>query len=399
MKKYSFSGKIVDMKGNIVNEKTPPTVKIGLQAMKIVPGKLTNIVLNRLTLDECKKKKVLIEECKKHDKKCESTNKKIRNAIKSFIKDFDITIDNRWEKYQDGDSLDDFVNRFNSLDDFFVRKLSKNLLNQKKKIAKNYDFCSGADCRLSIFSNFDIYKKLWVKGLEKNLSTLFGFNRKLIHDIQKTYSDWEPLTISDDINNYYNNSEVCVFRLAPEDYHCYHSPFKGEIIGYKFIPGSFYSVNPTIVKSKIDVYGRNTRCVLFFKTKFGIVSLIAISATCVGSVQMIESIKKSYQKNKNVNVDILQEIGRFGFGGSTFITLIPENRIIFNKKIIENSKNGKETYVTVGEPLGKINKKARYNKKSDKQFAQSIIDDLKKTNSNKSMYTDKDNKSRVITFY
>ena len=47
-----------------------------------------------------------------------------------------------------------------------------------------------------------------------------------------------------------------------------------------------------------------------------------------------------------------EEKGHFEFGGSTVIMLLNKD-IDFNKKILENSKNGIETIVKMGNSIGK----------------------------------------------
>ena len=47
------------------------------------------------------------------------------------------------------------------------------------------------------------------------------------------------------------------------------------------------------------------------------------------------------------------EMGYFAFGGSTIVILIDKNRISIDSDILENTKNKIETYVKMGESIGK----------------------------------------------
>ena len=46
-------------------------------------------------------------------------------------------------------------------------------------------------------------------------------------------------------------------------------------------------------------------------------------------------------------------MGYFAFGGSTIVLLIDKNKIDIDSDILENTKNKIETYVKMGETIGK----------------------------------------------
>lgn len=76
-------------------------------------------------------------------------------------------------------------------------------------------------------------------------------------------------------------------RLAPQDYHRFHSPCEGSVRGVHHIPGDYYSVKPVAVKSSIDVYGCNKRAILELETpQFGDVLFIMVAAVQVGSIKL-----------------------------------------------------------------------------------------------------------------
>ena len=47
-----------------------------------------------------------------------------------------------------------------------------------------------------------------------------------------------------------------------------------------------------------------------------------------------------------------KEKGFFEYGGSTIILLLKENSVLINQEIIQNSQNGIETPVKMGEMIG-----------------------------------------------
>jgi phosphatidylserine decarboxylase len=100
-------------------------------------------------------------------------------------------------------------------------------------------------------------------------------------------------------------SSVAIFRLAPADYHRFHSPIDGEVGEIVHIPGQYYTgtysavyamkktlsvviVNPQAVNQPgFDVFTANTRSVLYMKhTVTGLpVAFVAIGALLVGSIK------------------------------------------------------------------------------------------------------------------
>ena len=41
----------------------------------------------------------------------------------------------------------------------------------------------------------------------------------------------------------YNGGALCIFRLAPQDYHRFHSPVDGVVGPMTYIAGEYYTVN------------------------------------------------------------------------------------------------------------------------------------------------------------
>lgn len=115
---------------------------------------------------------------------------------------------------------------FNS---FFARKL----LATARPIASLDDptvVTSPADCRLSVFESVESAKQLWIKGQE------FTIPKLLLGD---DTSDTRFESVLKE-----NSFALAVCRLAPQDYHRFHSPFNGVIIDVKNYAGELYTVNP-----------------------------------------------------------------------------------------------------------------------------------------------------------
>jgi phosphatidylserine decarboxylase len=83
---------------------------------------------------------------------------------------------------------------------------------------------SGADCRLMAFETISEATKLWIKGREFTVARLLG----------DAYKDQVER---------YEGGALVIFRLAPQDYHRFHSPVDGTIGPMTYIAGEYYTVN------------------------------------------------------------------------------------------------------------------------------------------------------------
>jgi phosphatidylserine decarboxylase len=66
--------------------------------------------------------------------------------------------------------------------------------------------------------------QLWIKGREFTVARLLGDKYK-------------------DQAERYNGGALAIFRLAPQDYHRFHSPVEGRIGEMTYIAGEYYTVN------------------------------------------------------------------------------------------------------------------------------------------------------------
>lgn len=76
---------------------------------------------------------------------------------------------------------------------------------------------SPADCRLSAFPTIDLATKYWIKGYGFTLARLLG---------------------SEDLAKSFDGGSIVIARLAPQDYHRWHSPIDGTVKSVTEIPGA-----------------------------------------------------------------------------------------------------------------------------------------------------------------
>ncbi|ODV91475.1 hypothetical protein CANCADRAFT_29898 [Tortispora caseinolytica NRRL Y-17796] len=218
------------------------------------------------------------------------------------------------------------ISEFQNFNEFFYRELKPGSrpcdAEGNSKIA-----VSAADCRLAVFQTLDLATSLWIKGRLFSIKRLLG-NTAYAADVKR-----------------YVNGSVCIFRLAPQDYHRFHSPVDGVLLEPEIISGEYFTVNPMAVRSSLDIFGENTRVITAIDSKeFGRVLVVCVGAMMVGSTVITAKTGKFLRRT--------DELGYFKFGGSTLVVLFEENRIRFDHDLVENSRSKLETLVKVGMSIG-----------------------------------------------
>ena len=139
---------------------------------------------------------------------------------------------------------------------------------------------------------------------------------------------------------------VCiVFRLCVQHYHRYAYVDAGKITARRFLPGELHTVRP-IALAALPVFTRNCREYCLMKTAhFGAVAQIEVGAMLVGKVLNYKGAGFPFCKG--------EEKGRFLYGGSTVVLLLEKDRVKLDEELFENTAQGLETPVQMGEILGK----------------------------------------------
>ena len=234
-----------------------------------------------------------------------------QRLIKQFIIDNDIYIS---ECSKD-------VSEFKSLNDFFIRELK-----QDARYIDNNDssIISPADGKILIYENINHDVLFNIKGNK--------------YDIVKLLND-------NNIANMYENCSIVIVRLAPNDYHRFHFSTNGIASNTRLIKGAYYSVSPIALKFRPSVFWENKRTITEIKNDvIGNYLYLEIGATLVGS------IKQTYKPNSRVYKGA--EKGYFEFGGSTVVLLFQEGKVKFDADIVNNSREGYETKIKMGQRIG-----------------------------------------------
>jgi len=288
-------------------------------------------------------------------------NPKSKENIPAFIKTHNLNVDEMLLP----------LDQFATFNEFFYRKLkpSARIVDEpdNPKIA-----LSPADSRMMVFRTLDDSQALWIKGEHFTLSNLFG--------------GWDK---SGDMAKLFAGGSLVIARLAPQDYHRWHFPVTGSPLKRFPIDGAYMTVNPIAVRKNVDVYTLNKRCICPIETKeFGLVVLIAIAATAVGSINF-DNCDCKEKKNNQACVDGACQVGKqvkkfdphgyFAFGGSTTLVLFQPGVIAFDTDLLRNSDQGLETLVKVGNRIGITAKEQKDQGKDQKDQGKKQETDSKQT--------------------
>lgn len=211
------------------------------------------------------------------------------------------------------------IDSFASFNDFFYRKLKP----EARPIGDG--FVSPADGKLIAFQQINDLTDFYVKG--------------------------EPFTVESFLRNaslakQYEGGSMIIVRLAPNDYHRYHFPASGVAAKSVLINGDYLSVSPYAVRGNFArVFCQNKREYTVLETaSYGPVVISPVGATMVGSIH------RSYEAGSSISKG--DEMGYFSFGGSSLLLLIPEGKLTIDQDLIEHTRQGKETFVKMGETIG-----------------------------------------------
>lgn len=233
--------------------------------------------------------------------------------IQSFVDTYNIDMSEAHKK----------ISEFVSFNDFFYRTLKPEARPIEPGVV------SPADGKLLAFEQVNAVSTFFVKG---EAFTLDAFLR-------------DPKLAAK-----YQNGSLLIVRLAPNDYHRFHFPYAGTASPLHHIQGRYYSVSPYALQPNFArVFCQNKRAYTLLQTDdLGQVLLAPVGATMVGSIFSTYSPNTPLQKG--------DEMGYFAFGGSSILMLFEEDAIHIDADLLENTRNGMETFVKMGSKIGLVKK-------------------------------------------
>lgn len=141
-----------------------------------------------------------------------------------------------------------------------------------------------------------------------------------------------------------------VFRLCVQDYHRYVYPDACTHDAPVTLPGVLHTVQP-IALAALPVFCRNSRVYTVLDTEnFGRMIQMEVGAMLVGRICNL------YEDGAHARG---AEKGRFEFGGSTVILLLPAGAADIEPALLEHTQQGLETPVKLGQRIGTARRRAQ----------------------------------------
>jgi phosphatidylserine decarboxylase len=144
--------------------------------------------------------------------------------------------------------------------------------------------------------------------------------------------------------------------LSPRDYHRIHFPLPGRVLGWRYLPGRLWPVNPASVRTVPGLFAGNERLVTLLESPLGLVAIVAVGATVVGRVRAsydpavpVTNLLDGSARGKDYATPIPvakgQELGAFEMG-STVILVFEPGRVSLAPPVAPGAR------VRVGEAIG-----------------------------------------------
>jgi phosphatidylserine decarboxylase precursor len=212
--------------------------------------------------------------------------------------------------------------QYETVNDWFSRTIRPAL---RPITGSSSSIVAPADARYIIYPATGIDLQIWLKGEEFTPNKLIGDTK---------------------MGSKFNNGPIIIARLAPQDYHRFHSPVDGTIVSVSgTLPGPLHSVNFDAIRSNNDaIFNQRIAIIISSQNNTRLVAYVAIGAVCVGSVTITKAVGQNITRG--------DELGYFAFGGSTTVTLFEQGAADFDPSVIQASRMPVESLIPMGTTIG-----------------------------------------------
>lgn len=214
-------------------------------------------------------------------------------SIKFFVKMYHINLDEAEKN----------INDYLSIGDFFIRKLKPGL----RPLPNNPEILHPADSVISQWGPLKQGSLIQAKG--------------------KFYSG-ERFVGTTELFNKIKDGFFLTYYLCPTDYHRVHSPVEGTLLSIQKLGSDLWPVNQWSTDNIEEVFNQNERVVLEIETQQGMVALVFVGATNVGSI-----VLNFDEKKLPLQIKFGETLGWFSMG-STVVMIYSESFQLNQKKLL-----------------------------------------------------------------
>ena len=171
----------------------------------------------------------------------------------------------------------------------------------------------------------------------------------------------EDLVLDDAWARKLRGGPYLTFYLSPRDYHRVHAPMAARWLGYEYLPGDFFPVNPLFSRSVDGIMTRNERVVFHFDSPRGAMALVMVGALAVSNIRIAYdgtetgrsrhgSTRHRVRLEPPREVERGDELGAFQLGSTVILIFEP-------KGIDLDAAMQPGSAVRFGEPIGWMRKR------------------------------------------
>ncbi|MBQ1391932.1 MAG: phosphatidylserine decarboxylase [Lachnospiraceae bacterium] len=175
-------------------------------------------------------------------------------------------------------------------------------------------------------------------------ASVYPITEELSLHIKNTTYSIARLLKSKELAEKYKNGVALVVRLSGGDYHHYCYVADGKKGKNHYLHGVFHALTPLACEKK-PVYQENAREFCRIRTHyFDEIIQMEVGAMLIGRINNLEEGIREVKKG--------EEKGYFSYGGSTIVVLFKEDAVDFDRDLLQNTEQGMETIVKMGERIG-----------------------------------------------
>ena len=134
----------------------------------------------------------------------------------------------------------------------------------------------------------------------------------------------DELVADDELATHLRGGAYATVYLSPRDYHRVHSPVTGRVVGYDYLPGSLWPVNPRIANRRDNLLARNERVVIRIETPRGPIAVVMVGAIGVGNIRLTHAedsvLWRHAGERRRIELDVPiergDELGAFRLGST-----------------------------------------------------------------------------------
>ncbi len=129
--------------------------------------------------------------------------------------------------------------------------------------------------------------------------------------------------------------EYVTIYLSPRDYHRVHAPVGGQLLGYDYLPGSLWPVNPRVAARRDALLARNERVVIELNSgAAGHVAVVMVAAAGVGNITLTHgpdsaTFRAASERRRvelhHAQVECGDELGSFRLGSTVVLVFEPDH--------------------------------------------------------------------------